>query len=140
MFDFTTGDIRPARPQERLYHHTARPLKDWEVKDASLKPMWKKFGLDLAAYYAAGGKSIVNERAEEHTEMAKKLKDTYLCLVNHPECRMTAAIAHTLVHNEDTLETLLWLQCYDALNVDGQWSSKLWQKLACRFSPDLLSR
>ena len=47
--------------------------------------------------------------------MAKKLKDTYLCLVNHPECRMTSAMAHTLVHDDDTLETLLWLQRYDAL-------------------------
>ena len=57
----------------------------------------------------------MNERAEEHKEMAKKLKDTYLCLVNHPECRMTSAMAHTLVHDDDTLETLLWLQRYDAL-------------------------
>ena len=33
---------------------------------------------------------------------------------------MTAAMAHTLLHNDDTLETLLWLQRYDALVLSSQ--------------------
>ena len=58
---------------------------------------------------------MVHESAEQHKEKAAELKEIYKQLVKHPECRMTAAMAHTLVHDDDTLETLLWLQRYDAL-------------------------
>ena len=118
VFDFTTGCIRQQKPEERLWKHTARRLRAWEPADESIGRLWMIFGRRLAKFYAAGGTSIVHEKRGGDFEVeALDLVTMYKMIIEHPDSKMTRAMAHCLVRedDDDSLETLLWLQRFDAL-------------------------